>query len=103
MDIDRYYKSQHGVRYATPVTTPKIVIDMMLMDKYHWTPQQIDDIPKMYMDIMWLAMSQKTQSEGGVEQLENKATEFKKDFGLEYKPNKANIIGSGIREKRIIR
>lgn len=49
------------------MSAPKIVIDDMLMEKYHWTPQQIDDIPKEKMDEIMLLMNARLNINAEVE------------------------------------
>lgn len=98
MAIDRYYRSQAGAQFTGPVATPKIIIDMMLMEKYHWTPKEINDIPKDYMDMMMMAINQKLSTEAGV----NKIRELENESGIGVK-NKTKLIGSGnggIKQKR---
>jgi len=41
------------------VAAPKIVIDMMLMEKYGWTPQQVDEIPKTKMEEIMMVLNMK--------------------------------------------
>ena len=65
----------------------------MLMEKYHWTPQQIDEIPKQTMDIIMLAMNQKLESESGQAIISKDVSSFKKEFGIDFMPNNAKIIG----------
>jgi hypothetical protein len=72
------------------VATPKIIIDMMLMEKYHWTPQQIDEIPKTYLEMLMIAMNQKLESEAGI----SKSNEIDKEIGI-GSMRKAHTIGNG--------
>ena len=41
------------------MAAPKIVVDMMLMDKFGWTPQQIDEIPKTKMEEIMMLFNMK--------------------------------------------
>lgn len=84
--------SQSGANTG-PVATPKIIIDMMLMEKYHWTPQQIDEIPKMTLDIMMLAINQKLQSDAGIEKIK----ELEIGAGIR---KREDVIGNNMRERR---
>ena len=42
-------------------------MDMMLMEKYGWTPQQIDEIPKFKMDEMMTVLNTRIATEQEVE------------------------------------
>lgn len=99
MAIDKYYKAQKlGGKSASSVAAPKIIIDMMLMEKYHWTPQQIDEIPKTTLDMLMLAINEKFESEAGIEKI--------RELEKEHAPQGVDrriIGGGGIRQRRQIR
>lgn len=63
----------------------------MLMEKYHWTPQQIDEISKEKMEELMLLLNARLNIDAEVKwRVENK-----KDFT----PENAKTIGGGIRKK----
>ena len=39
------------------MAAPKPIIDLMLAEKYGWTPQEIDDIPHKWMEEMMLTLN----------------------------------------------
>lgn len=58
--IRRYYLAQAGMNQGFgEVAAPKPVIDVMLSDRFHWTPQEIDDIPKYRLDEYMMVMNSK--------------------------------------------
>ena len=57
MAIRRYYLAQAGADVAGEVAAPKPVIDLMLAEKYGWTPQEIDSIPELFMEQMMLVLN----------------------------------------------
>lgn len=42
------------------VAAPKPVIDVMLSDRFHWTPQEIDEIPKYRLDEYMMVLNTKS-------------------------------------------
>ncbi len=59
--IRKYYLSQSEFDQGIgEVAAPKPVVDVMLSERFHWTPQQIDDIPKYRIDEYMLVLNCKT-------------------------------------------
>ena len=84
------------------MATPKIIIDLMLYEKYGWTPQQVDEIPKMKMEEIMLALNQKMESQSGITKTGEAAGSWNKETcGNSFDP-KSSFIGSG-RPQRVVR
>ena len=72
------------------MSAPKIVIDEMLREKYHWTPQQIDDIPKEKMDEIMLLMNARLNVSAEIEwKSKNKI--------LADRKNEPKVLGASLR------
>jgi len=60
MATRRYVLSQRGFKDGvSEVAAPRQIIELLLMEKYHWTPNQIDAIPKFKLDEMMMVMNQR--------------------------------------------
>ncbi len=59
-DIRRYYIAQ--AENNNEINAPKEVIDVMLSEKFNWTPQEIDSIPQYRIEEYMLVMNTKHSS-----------------------------------------
>ena len=60
MATRRYVLSQRGFKEGLgEVAAPRQVIEMLLMEKYNWTPNEIDAIPRFKLDEMMMVMNQR--------------------------------------------
>ena len=61
--IRRYFLAQNGFDQGIgEVAAPKQVIDVILSEKFHWTPQEIDDIPKYRLEEYMMVLNTKTMT-----------------------------------------
>lgn len=77
MGVHRYYDAQvHG---RTGVEAPPEIIEIGLMERFHWTPMEIDQIPLGRMQRIFVAMEQMEQSKSDLQEIEiKKAGDLKK-------------------------
>lgn len=75
MAIRRYYLAQSGVEVVGEVAAPNIVIDLMLAEKYGWTPQEIHDIPRKWMEEMMLTLNSRINVNSEIEMRREKLGE----------------------------
>jgi len=61
-NVRAYYLSQHGLD-TNKVNTPRQILEIAFFEKYGWTPEEVDNIPKFKMDEMMLVMNQKLNVE----------------------------------------
>lgn len=73
------------------MAAPKPIIDLMLYEKYGWTPQEVDDIPKVKMDEMMLVLNMRLNVDAEVK--------FRNDAKAKTERGKSKIptIGDGRR------
>ena len=64
MATRRYYLAQAGADVVGEVAAPKVVIDLMLAEKYGWTPQEIDAIPERWMTESMIILNAKLGVKG---------------------------------------
>ena len=85
------------------MAAPKPIIDLMLAEKYGWTPQEIDDIPQKWMETMMLTLNARLNINAELEMRKDKLGEnvntasYPKVGGGGYHPN-----AGGRMEKRIL-
>lgn len=97
MAIHRYYMDRSDPnKKSGRMAQPKILIDLALMERYHWTPQQIDEIPNKTMEMIMLALNQEEESKHTVEKLK----EINSGAGI-GNDNGPKVIGRGGIKKRI--
>ncbi len=58
--IRKYYLAQQGFNQGIgEVAAPKQIIDVILSDRFHWTPQEIDAIPKYRLEEYMMVLNTK--------------------------------------------
>jgi len=51
---------------------PPELVEIGLMERFHWTPNQIDEIPLGRLQRIFVAMEQREQSQGAAAEVESK-------------------------------
>ena len=69
MAIRRYYLAEAGHGNTSEVATPKPIIDLILAEKYGWTPQEIDDIPEKWMAEMMMVLNGRINANAEIEMI----------------------------------
>jgi hypothetical protein len=88
--------AQAGADVVGEVAAPKPIIDLMLAEKYGWTFQEIDDIPKVRMDEMMLVLNARLETTAEVEAKKGQT-------GQPSLKNATSIVpGRGVVEHRVI-
>lgn len=79
MATRRYVLNQRGFKEGLgEVAAPRQVIEMLLMEKYHWTPMEIDSIPRFKLDEMMMVMNQRHQTGKEIEMRKRDLAKIKK-------------------------
>jgi hypothetical protein len=61
LDTNKYYMSQNSG--SGRVAAPTEVVELSLMEKFFWTPQEIDEIPYKKIQEMFLIMNQRESTQ----------------------------------------
>jgi hypothetical protein len=75
-EVHSYYMSQ--AVGSGQLAAPPELIEVYLMEKFHWTPMQIDEIPMHRLNKLFFVMQQKENSESSVRQVMAQKAETKK-------------------------
>lgn len=76
--IRRYYLAQAGYSQGYgEVAAPKQVIDVILSERFHWTPQEIDDIPKYRLEEYMMVLNTKNTSSQEIQDRRNQEVQTK--------------------------
>ena len=60
MATRRYFLNENGFKDGYgEVAAPRQVIELLLMERFHWTPLEIDAIPRFKFDEMMMVMNQR--------------------------------------------
>lgn len=74
----RYYSAALSGSHAVPA--PPEVVELSLMEKFGWTPQQIDEIPYVKIQEMFLVMNQREQTHQSVQEKQAFEAQHKADL-----------------------
>lgn len=76
MEVHRYYMSR--AQGNTQAEAPPELVEIGLMERFNWTPSQIDEIPLGRLQRIFVAMEQREQSKIPAADVEAKRTGKKK-------------------------
>ncbi len=76
MEVHRYYMAR--AQGNTHAEAPPELVEIGLMERFNWTPNQIDEIPLGRLQRIFLAMEQREQSKGPAADVEANRTGKKK-------------------------
>lgn len=70
MAVDRAVRSQ--AQDQEGAILPPEMIELTLMERFHWTPMEIEDIPYKTLQRLFIVMNQRDMSHDAAVQSENK-------------------------------
>jgi len=60
MEVDQYIRSTS--KGQSNVTAPEELVEISLMERFHWTPDVIHNLPMKYLQRLFVVMSQRDAS-----------------------------------------